>query len=76
MIVGQATLVCTVIVTPVWMDGRSPDEVRYQVRDTGSSLKGQQEGRLLSISGYRLLQLTRLGLLLIFPLSHAVFIGL
>jgi len=35
-------------VTPVWMDGRSPDAggklsvtaVRYQITDTGSSLEG------------------------------------
>ena len=49
--VGQATLVCTVSVTPVWMDGRSPDAggklsvnaVRYQITDTGSSL--ERDGR-------------------------------
>jgi len=39
---------CTVSVTPVWMEGRLPDDcgkliviaVRYQITDTGNSLEG------------------------------------
>jgi len=44
----SATLVCTVSVTPMWKDSRSPDAggklsvtaVRYQLTDTGSSIEG------------------------------------